>query len=98
MQNVGYLLSQLGYKTSFAGKYLNEYGYAAAGGTQHVPRGWDQWIGLVGNSVYYNYNLSVNGANVRYNNTTADYLPTVVRLTLFCFVVFLSWKIVFNLT
>ena len=35
----------------YVGKYLNEYGYSDVGGTAHIPPGWDQWFGLVGNSV-----------------------------------------------
>ena len=31
------------------------------GGHRHVPPGWDWWFGLVGNSKYYNYTLSING-------------------------------------
>ncbi len=57
-----------GYKTMFAGKCkflkfsldasdLNMYGFPGAGGTEHVPPGWDRWVGLVGNSVYYSYTL-----------------------------------------
>uniref|UniRef100_A0A1B6CPK4 Sulfatase N-terminal domain-containing protein n=1 Tax=Clastoptera arizonana TaxID=38151 RepID=A0A1B6CPK4_9HEMI len=54
-------LHKSGYRTFYSGKYLNEYGRKTAGGTEHVPPGWDWWMGLVGNSVYYNYTLSVNG-------------------------------------
>jgi len=39
-----------GYTTYYAGKYLNQYGSKAAGGVKHVPKGWDHWNGLVGNS------------------------------------------------
>ncbi|KXJ04436.1 N-acetylglucosamine-6-sulfatase, partial [Exaiptasia diaphana] len=59
--SVGTYLKQLNYTTFFAGKYLNQYGKKEAGGPQHVPPGWDNWYGLVGNSRYYNYTLSVNG-------------------------------------
>ena len=43
------------YETFYAGKYLNEYRGTA------VPKGWEHWYGLVGNSKYYNYSLNVNG-------------------------------------
>lgn len=36
-------LNQAGYATSYAGKYLNEYGKPEAGGVSHVPGGWDEW-------------------------------------------------------
>ena len=54
-------LRAAGYRTFFGGKYLNDYGGAGEGGTAHVPPGWSDWLGLVGNSVYYNYTLSANG-------------------------------------
>ena len=43
-------LQGAGYTTMYAGKYLNQYGRGAGGGVGHVPRGWDWWSGLVGNS------------------------------------------------
>uniref|UniRef100_A0A6P7G1Q0 N-acetylglucosamine-6-sulfatase-like n=1 Tax=Diabrotica virgifera virgifera TaxID=50390 RepID=A0A6P7G1Q0_DIAVI len=49
------------YTTYYAGKYLNQYGTKEAGGVEHIPYGYDWWIGLQGNSKYYNYTLSVNG-------------------------------------
>ncbi|KAJ3618191.1 hypothetical protein MTP99_006213 [Tenebrio molitor] len=55
------LKSAKGYKTFYAGKYLNQYGEKDAGGVEHVPKGYDWWLGLKGNSRYYNYTLSVNG-------------------------------------
>ena len=45
----------------FVGKYLNRYGFQEAGGIAHVPPGWSHWRALVGNSVYYNYTLSIDG-------------------------------------
>jgi len=68
-------LLQGGYKTSFAGKYLNMYGDPSVGGVAHVPPGWTNWQGLVGNSRYYDYTLSVNGvAEVHGHDYAADYL------------------------
>ncbi|XP_054480485.1 N-acetylglucosamine-6-sulfatase [Anoplopoma fimbria] len=59
-----------GYQTFFAGKYLNQYGHSEAGGVEHVPPGWNSWVGLEKNSKYYNYTLSVNG---KAENHGADY-------------------------
>mmetsp|Transcript_1016 Transcript_1016/g.3772 ORF Transcript_1016/g.3772 Transcript_1016/m.3772 type:complete len:188 (-) Transcript_1016:46-609(-) len=68
-----------GYRTGFAGKYLNRYGSDKAGGVQHVPPGWDEWLGLVGNSRYYNYTLSRNGvAEEHGDDPDADYLTDLV--------------------
>ena len=72
-------LQAAGYRTSYAGKYLNDYGDPSVGGVAHVPVGWDNWQGLVGNSVYYSYTLSNNGQPERHGkNYSADYLPDVV--------------------
>lgn len=68
-----------GYRTFFAGKYLNQYGKDKAGGVKHVPPGWDEWHGLVGNSRYYNYTLSVNGEEEVHGDTyEEDYLTDVI--------------------
>lgn len=68
-----------GYVTFYAGKYLNQYGNPQVGGVRHVPPGWDLWAGLVGNSRYYNYTLSVNGKAERHGDTYADdYLTDVI--------------------
>lgn len=46
---------------------------------QHIPPGWDWWIGLVGNSKYYNYTLSVNGTAVHHRDSYQnDYLTDVI--------------------
>ncbi|XP_057380419.1 N-acetylglucosamine-6-sulfatase-like isoform X1 [Daphnia carinata] len=50
-----------GYATFYGGKYLNQYGKNETGGVEHVPPGYNRWVGLVGNSRYYNYTLSVDG-------------------------------------
>lgn len=74
-----------GYRTAYAGKYLNQYGTKAANITA-VPPGWDHWFGLIGNSRYYNYGVvrsDDNGTTVKvqhYNDTYEhDYLPNVLR-------------------
>ena len=73
-------LQAAGYVTMFGGKYLNQYGKKSEGGHQHVPPGWDWWLGLVGNSRYYNYTLSVNGKPQHHGDTyERDYLTDVLR-------------------
>ncbi|XP_018568120.1 N-acetylglucosamine-6-sulfatase-like [Anoplophora glabripennis] len=61
---VALLKDSKNYTTFYAGKYMNQYGTKEAGGISHVPKGYDWWIGLQGNSKYYNYTLSVNGTEV----------------------------------
>jgi N-acetylglucosamine-6-sulfatase len=73
-------LQKQGYNTFFAGKYLNQYGFKDAGGVQHIPPGWTDWNGLVGNSVYYNYVLSANGVEEAHADSyEKDYLTDVIR-------------------
>ncbi|XP_013167378.1 PREDICTED: N-acetylglucosamine-6-sulfatase-like [Papilio xuthus] len=69
-------LYDAGYKTFYAGKYLNEYGVKAAGGPEQIPPGWSEWHGLVGNSVYYNYTISNNGVPT---HSTDLYLTDIIR-------------------
>ncbi|KAL7742634.1 hypothetical protein ACLKA6_002002 [Drosophila palustris] len=57
------LLQKHGYKTFFAGKYLNQFKGA------EVPPGWHEFHGLHGNSRYYNYTLRENTQNVSYTDT-----------------------------
>ena len=48
-------------------------------GVEFIPPGWDDWNGLVGNSKYYNYKLSVNGkAEVHGDDYEKDYLTDVI--------------------
>ncbi|XP_071121002.1 N-acetylglucosamine-6-sulfatase-like isoform X1 [Mytilus edulis] len=68
------------YTTFFAGKYLNQYGFTATGGVEHIPPGWDWWNGLVGNSRYYNYHLSVNGTKEAHgSDPNKDYLTDLIN-------------------
>uniref|UniRef100_A0A182PNF8 Sulfatase N-terminal domain-containing protein n=1 Tax=Anopheles epiroticus TaxID=199890 RepID=A0A182PNF8_9DIPT len=65
------LLSESGYETFFAGKYLNEYFSST------VPPGWSQWFGLHGNSRYSNFTVTENGiATKYYTEYFTDYLNT----------------------
>ncbi|KAB7507689.1 Extracellular sulfatase Sulf-1 [Armadillidium nasatum] len=74
------LLNEAGYRTFFSGKYLNNYGYDAVGGLAHVPPGWNSWVALQGNSVYYNYYLSVNGTSVYHgDDPDQDYLTNIIK-------------------
>ena len=71
--SVGKRLQDMGYRTGMFGKYSNNYK-----GT-HVPEGWDYWLGLNGNSVYYNYNLTRNGVMEEHkSDPTKDYLPYIL--------------------
>ncbi|XP_076804772.1 N-acetylglucosamine-6-sulfatase-like [Clavelina lepadiformis] len=67
------------YRTYFAGKYLNKYGKKEAGGPSHVPPGWNDWFGLVGNSKYYNFTVSDNGTVVKHGDAYhSDYLTDLL--------------------
>ncbi|CRK93086.1 CLUMA_CG006583, isoform A [Clunio marinus] len=66
-------LKEAGYETFFAGKYLNQYK------SKEVPIGYDQFFGLHGNSVYYNYTLNENGKLINYKDTSEDYLTNVIK-------------------
>lgn len=78
-----------GYQTGYAGKYLNQYGICNdSDGPEcklRVPNGWKNWMGLVGNSVYYNYDLVVKDGSDSSprlehhgSNYQNDYLPDVL--------------------
>ena len=53
--------------------------YPSLGGVGHVPPGWDEWAAQVGNAKYYNYTLSINGAEEEHGDDYAtDYLTDVI--------------------
>lgn len=73
-------LQGAGYQTLYAGKYMNMYGLPEAGGTEQVPVGWDSWYGLVGNSKFYNYTISVDGVAEKHgDNYEEDYFTDLVH-------------------
>ena len=71
-------MQKAGYRTMYAGKYLNNYGLSGSLGLKYVPPGWSEWCGLQGNSRYYNYTLSVNGREERHGCNASDYLTDVL--------------------
>lgn len=92
------ILKDLGYQTSYAGKYLNLYGIpgspgckrfdngTSSTGCRRVPPGWDRWLGLIGNSQYYDYGVvkSLDGGKtpaeeIRYGGQyDKDYFPDLI--------------------
>ena len=83
--NVAHYAREAGYTTYYSGKYLNNYGSATSqypNGTAYVPPGWDEWRALVGNSRYYNYMVSDNGAKAPIHhgsNYGTDYYTDVLK-------------------
>jgi len=67
-------LQAAGYRTSFLGKYLNEYQPKS----RYVPPGWTDWH--AGGNAYDNfgYDLNENRQVRRYGNTPGEYLTDVV--------------------
>lgn len=72
-------LQGAGYRTVFAGKYLNGYGAEGPPPT-HVPPGWTEWYAGVAGRPYqeFNYQLNENGTLVQYGNRPQDYLTDVI--------------------
>lgn len=62
-------LKRAGYSTAHVGKYVNGYG---AQHRREIPRGWDEWHGLVSNSTYHmwGYTLNENGRLRTYGRTS----------------------------
>ena len=70
---------QNGYNTGYFGKYLNQYGLNHTGGVQYIPPGWNVWMGLVGNSKYYNYSVSFNGVEEKHGvDYYTDYFTDLI--------------------
>lgn len=78
LANISINMADLRFEIVFVSSY--NYFLLKGGGVKHVPPGWDWWIGLVGNSKYYNYTLSVNGkASYHGDSYGKDYLTDVIR-------------------
>ncbi|MFZ1702337.1 MAG: sulfatase-like hydrolase/transferase [Pyrinomonadaceae bacterium] len=76
--NLGSWLQNSGYNTAYLGKYLN--GYPLQGSRTHVPIGWNQWIGGLGDGIYEmnEYSLNENGTVTNYGNSDSEYLTDVL--------------------
>jgi N-acetylglucosamine-6-sulfatase len=74
-------LQQAGYRTSYIGKFLNEYAEPDEYGTlpHDVPLGWDDWHVLAPSKAeYFNYTLNENGTLNNYvGGTNRAYSTTV---------------------
>ena len=86
-----------GYTTLYAGKYMNQYRHYKKSkentiSPDSIPKGWDYWYGLEGNSRYYNYTIVERDPSSSNMNHTAalrlhhhgnqypdDYLPLVLE-------------------
>lgn len=69
-------LKEAGYRTFFAGKYLNGYD-----DTSHVPPGWDQWNGYLGEYQGETYSLNENGRIVDYDREKLHDTDLIARKT-----------------
>ncbi len=75
-----------GYRTSYAGKYLNGYGVVPrspirAQRPRYAPPGWDHWQGMIGaHNFNYRVNDTVDGVTtiVRYGEEPSEYKTTVL--------------------
>ena len=76
-----YLSQEANYRTFFSGKYLNNYGLSEQMPYTHVPEGWTDWYGLIGDAVYYDYALSIKGESKEWHGHESDddYLPFVMQ-------------------
>jgi N-acetylglucosamine-6-sulfatase len=83
---LGTWLQDGGYRTSYAGKYLNGYGLRRksrilAERPRYVPPGWSHWQGMIGAKNFnYRVNDSVDGVTtmVRYGEEPREYKTTIL--------------------
>jgi N-acetylglucosamine-6-sulfatase len=71
-------LRRAGYNTIHVGKYLNLYRRAPGPESRPAP-GWDVWQTIQEPNRYYDYELSINGREVRFGDRDSDYLTDVLN-------------------
>jgi arylsulfatase A-like enzyme len=66
-------LTDVGYRTMLAGKYLNAF--PMEDDLMHIPPGWSEWYGPAEGVPYaqFNYSLNENGQLVEYGEEAEDY-------------------------
>lgn len=71
-------LQDAGYRTAMFGKHLN--GYPLGVPHNYIPPGWTRWASATEGRPYTNYNyvLNVDGVDVHYGSSPADYLTDVL--------------------
>lgn len=71
-------LRDAGYRTGFAGKYVN--GFPLKDDLLHIPPGWDHWASPMRGNAYasYNYTLNVDGKQEAHGEAEADHITDVL--------------------
>lgn len=67
-------LQDAGYRTFFAGKYLNGY---PGDDRRYFPPGWNQWYGWL-DGHYFNYKVNHNGELIEFADAESDYETDVM--------------------
>ncbi len=75
---VGVWLRDAGYRTVYAGKYLN--GYPLPSDPLRVPPGWSEWYSPVDETAYgsFDYRMNENGSLVSYGSRPEDHITDVL--------------------
>ncbi len=75
---LGTWLQEAGYRTLYAGKYLN--GYPLPSAPERVPPGWSRWYAPVDEAAYgsFGYRMNENGSLVAYGQAPEDHVTDVL--------------------
>ena len=70
-------LKRSGYRTGFAGKFLNGYNRSKLEGIEPAP-GFDRWYAVYKRKLYYHYRMTINGRVRQFGGGRRDYLSKVI--------------------